>query len=103
MLWTTASNMYLSRWVRIQDERSQQAVSSGPYHFIRHPMYLGVMLLMLAIPLCLGSLWDLVPGAMIGILFILRTALEDRALLSELAGYPEYAQKVRYRLIPGIW
>ena len=66
-------------------------------------MYLGVIVLMLSIPLLLGSLCALIPGGMIGILFTVRTALEDRMLRKELPGYPEYANRVRYRLIPGIW
>jgi protein-S-isoprenylcysteine O-methyltransferase Ste14 len=103
IFWTTSVNTFLSRYMRIQDDRSQQTVTRGPYRWIRHPMYLGVITLMLGIPLVLGSLWSLLPGVLIGILFIIRTALEDKALQAELPGYREYAQKVRYRLIPGIW
>jgi protein-S-isoprenylcysteine O-methyltransferase Ste14 len=96
-------NTFLSRHVRIQDDRSQQTVTHGPYRWIRHPMYLGVIVLMPGISLVLGSIWALVPGGLIDILFIVRTALEDRTLQAELAGYREYAQNVRYRLFPGIW
>jgi protein-S-isoprenylcysteine O-methyltransferase Ste14 len=66
-------------------------------------MYLGVIVFMLSIPLVLGSGWALVPAALIGALFVLRTALEDRTLQAELPGYKEYAARVRYRLIPGVW
>ena len=66
-------------------------------------MYLGIIVLMISIPLLLGSLWTLIPGAMIGILFTVRTALEDRTLHQELPGYPEYVRRVRYRLLPWIW
>ena len=66
-------------------------------------MYLGVIVLMLSIPLMLGSGWGMVPGALIGILFIVRTALEDRTLHEELPGYSEYADLVQYRLLPRVW
>lgn len=100
---TAAVNTYLSRTVRIQDDRGQKVIDSGPYAWVRHPMYLGVIVLMISIPLLLGSLWALIPGGLIGALFVLRTALEDRTLLKELSGYPEYTGRVRYRLLPGIW
>jgi protein-S-isoprenylcysteine O-methyltransferase Ste14 len=103
VFWTVSVNTYLSRTVRIQDERGQRVIQSGPYARMRHPMYLGVIALMISIPLLLGSLWALMPGGMIGALFTLRTALEDRTLMEELPGYKEYASRVRYRLIPGIW
>jgi protein-S-isoprenylcysteine O-methyltransferase Ste14 len=101
--WAAASNPFLSRWVRIQDDRGQQAVATGPYRWVRHPMYVGIIVLMLGMPLALGSMWALLPGVLIGILFVIRTALEDRTLLAELPGYQEYARQVRYRLLPGIW
>ena len=96
-------NTFLSRTVRIQDDRGQRVVDNGPYAWVRHPMYLGIIVLMISIPALLGSLWALIPGSLIGALFILRTALEDRTLFRELPGYPEYAGRVRYRLFPGIW
>lgn len=96
-------NTYLSRMVRIQDDRGHRVIDRGPYARLRHPMYLGVIVLMLSIPLLLGSSWALIPGGLIGALFILRTALEDRTLIEELPGYREYTARVRYRLFPGIW
>jgi protein-S-isoprenylcysteine O-methyltransferase Ste14 len=78
-------------------------VTTGPYRYVRHPMYVGVILAFLSLPLALGSLWALVPGATCAALFVMRTALEDRTLLDKLPGYREYAERVRYRLIPGIW
>ena len=96
-------NTFLSRTVRIQDDRGQQVIDTGPYRWVRHPMYLGIIVLMISIPLLLGSLWALIPGAMIGILFTVRTVLEDRTLQQELPGYPEYARRVRHRLLPWIW
>jgi protein-S-isoprenylcysteine O-methyltransferase Ste14 len=104
MVWWTASvNTFLSRSVRIQDERGQRVIDTGPYSRVRHPMYLGVILLMISIPLLLGSLWAIIPGGLIGALFTVRTALEDRTLQHELPGYPESTRRVRYRLLPWIW
>lgn len=101
--WTMAENAYLSRWARIQDDRGQKVVTSGPYRYIRHPMYASIILLVICIALELGSWWALIPSGLIGVLFVLRTALEDRMLHEELAGYREYASQVRYRLVPRIW
>jgi protein-S-isoprenylcysteine O-methyltransferase Ste14 len=101
--WVMASNKFLSTFVRIQDDRGHKTITSGPYRFVRHPMYLGVMIMSLAMPLLLGSGWALIPGLLNIILFVIRTSLEDRTLLKELPGYPEYAKEVRYRLLPGIW
>ena len=101
--WTMAENAYLSRWARIQQDRGQKVVTSCPYRYIRHPMYAAIILLVLCIAIELGSWWALIPGGLIGALFVVRTALEDRMLHEELAGYGEYARQVRYRLIPRVW
>jgi protein-S-isoprenylcysteine O-methyltransferase Ste14 len=101
--WVMISNKFLSTFVRIQDDRGHKTITSGPYRFVRHPMYLGVMIMSLAMPLLLGSWWALMPGLLNIILFVIRTSLEDRTLLQELPGYPEYAKEVHYRLLPGIW
>jgi protein-S-isoprenylcysteine O-methyltransferase Ste14 len=101
--WVTRTNAYLSRYARIQDDRRQQVVTTGPYRYVRHPMYASVIPFILCIALVLGSWWALVPGAIITVLFVIRTALEDRMLQAELPGYKEYAQRVRYRLLPGVW
>lgn len=101
--WTMAENAYLSRWARIQEDRGQQVVTSGPYRYIRHPMYAAIILLVICIAIELGSWLALIPGGLIGVLFVIRTALEDRMLHAELAGYREYASHVRYRLVPRIW
>ena len=103
IFWALATNTYLSRMAHIQDDRGQVVVTAGPYRFVRHPMYLGVILLFLSMPVALGSWWALLLGAVIGLIFLLRTAKEDRMLRDELPGYPEYAGRVRYRLVPGIW
>jgi len=101
--WTMATNRFATVYVRIQTERGHTAVTVGPYRFVRHPFYVGVITLMLALPVALGSLWGLVPAGLGGVMMIVKTALEDRMLQAELEGYREYAQRVRYRLLPGIW
>jgi len=101
--WAMISNPFFSTRVRIQFDRGHQTATSGPYKFMRHPGYVGFIIINLATPLVLGSLWALIPGAIITVLFIIRTALEDSTLQKELEDYKEYAEKVKYRLIPGIW
>jgi protein-S-isoprenylcysteine O-methyltransferase Ste14 len=101
--WVMMTNAYASRFVRIQDDRGHQVVTTGPYRYVRHPLYVGVPLLFWCIPLTLESYWALVPGILITILFVIRTALEDRTLQNELPGYAEYAKRVRYRLVPRVW
>jgi protein-S-isoprenylcysteine O-methyltransferase Ste14 len=101
--WAMRENAFLSDVVRIQEDRGHTVCTTGPYKLVRHPMYVGVILIMICFPFSLGSLYTLIPAAIIIILFIFRTALEDKTLLEELPGYKEYAQKVRHRLIPGVW
>jgi len=96
-------NTYLSRIVEIQKDRGHKVITSGPYRFVRHPMYLGSIVYLIGIPLALGSLYALIPSALCIILLIIRTRLEDKTLHSELEGYTEYAKNTRYRLFPGIW
>ncbi len=103
IFWALTTNTYLSRMARIQDDRGQVVVTAGPYRFVRHPMYVGIILLFVCMPVMLGSWWALLPGAVIGLLFVMRTAKEDRMLRDELPGYVEYAQRVRYRLVPRVW
>lgn len=103
VFWALTANTYLSRMARIQDDRGQVAITTGPYRFVRHPMYLGIIVLFLCMPVALGSWWALLPSIVIGFLFVLRTAKEDRMLRDELPGYVEYTRRVRYRLAPGIW
>ena len=100
---SVTANTYLSRTARIQDDRGQVVVSTGPYRFVRHPMYLGITLLFACTPLALGSLWALIPGLIVGLLFVVRTSKEDQMVRAELAGYADYAKRVRFRLFPGIW
>ena len=101
--WALVSNAFFAGTVRIQTERGHAVVSTGPYRIVRHPGYAGWILSGLATPVMLGSLWALVPAALAQGALVLRTALEDRTLRDELPGYQDYARKVRYRLVPGIW
>ena len=101
--WAMITNAYFSTAVRIQSERGHTVCSRGPYRFVRHPGYVGFILQSISLPFLLGSLWALIPGITAAVLMVIRTALEDRMLQAELPGYPEYVQKVRYRLLPGIW
>ena len=101
--WAMLSNPFLSTAVRIQEDRGHQVVSTGPYCWVRHPMYVGVIILWLSTALILGSWWALAPGLIIAVIFVVRTALEDRMLQAELPGYADYAKRVRQRLVPGVW
>jgi protein-S-isoprenylcysteine O-methyltransferase Ste14 len=103
VVWATASNAFFSQIVRIQSERGHTVAAGGPYHYVRHPAYLGAVLYELAAPILFASWWSFVPSGFAAILLVLRTALEDRSLQAELNGYADYALQVRYRLLPGIW
>jgi protein-S-isoprenylcysteine O-methyltransferase Ste14 len=96
-------NRFFSGMVRLQTDRGHQVVSSGPYRWMRHPGYAGALLTYLATPLFLDSGWAFLPTVFTMILFVIRTALEDRFLQDELEGYRDYARRVRYRLLPGVW
>jgi protein-S-isoprenylcysteine O-methyltransferase Ste14 len=96
-------NRFFSTTVRIQSERGHVVVSGGPYRVVRHPGYVGMLLVYAAIPFALGSRWALALAALTVILVVVRTALEDGTLRADLPGYAEYAGKVRYRLLPGVW
>jgi len=96
-------NRFFSSTVRIQIERGHHVVSSGPYRWVRHPGYAGGLLAYLATPFLLDSPWVCVPTVFVLVLTIVRTALEDRTLQEELDGYRDYARRVRYRLLPGVW
>ena len=101
--WIMKVNTYLSRFVEIQEDRGHKVITTGPYRFVRHPMYISAMILMIALPIALGSLYALIPMAFIIVFIIVRKYLEDKTLHRELEGYVEYAQKTKYRLLPGIW
>lgn len=102
-LWAVRANPFYAGTVRIQEERGQEVVSSGPYGIVRHPGYTGIVLMMAGMALALGSARALVPVAGVAALLVARTALEDRALRRELPGYEAYAARIRFRLLPGLW
>jgi protein-S-isoprenylcysteine O-methyltransferase Ste14 len=101
--WVQAVNKFAEPSVRIQSERGQTVVDTGPYALVRHPLYLAGFFVFAGIPLALGSYWALIPVVVAAIVIVVRTVLEDRMLQNELEGYKDYASCVRYRLIPGIW
>ncbi|MBN1876024.1 MAG: isoprenylcysteine carboxylmethyltransferase family protein [Anaerolineae bacterium] len=101
--WAMMTNKFFSGVIRIQEDRGHTVQTGGPYRFARHPGYVGGILHHLAAALMLGSWWALIPASVGALLFVIRTALEDKTLLQELPGYTEYAQQTQYRLVPGIW
>ncbi len=101
--WSMITNAYFSTAVRIQSDRGQQVCKSGPYRFIRHPGYASFFVQSVGMAVLLGSWWALIPAFLAGGTMIARTSLEDRMLLAELEGYQQYAQEVKYRLLPGVW
>ena len=103
LLWAMVVNIHFEVTVRIQEERGHKVCMTGPYQYVRHPGYVGMILMDIGPPLILGSLWMFVPVCALVILMVIRTAWEDRILRCELPGYTEYAGKVNHRLFPGVW
>ena len=101
--WALAENRFFSSVVRIQTDRGHAVCDSGPYRIVRHPGYAGNMLALPGMVLAFSSMWTLIPVAVALIIAVIRTALEDQTLQDELPGYLDYARRVRYRLIPGIY
>ena len=101
--WSISVNRFFSPVIRIQEERGHHLVTTGPYQFIRHPGYLAGMGMGLCSTLALGSWWAMAPIGPVVFLMIRRAVIEDRFLQQELDGYADYAQRVRFRLVPGIW
>jgi len=103
LAWAMASNSFFSQVVRIQSDRGHAVATDGPYRYVRHPAYVGMIVFELAMSTLFASWWAIIAGGLCAILLVLRTALEDRTLQVELTGYADYARQVRYRLLPGIW
>jgi len=101
--WVMRENTYLSRVVEIQRERGHRVITTGPYQYIRHPMYVAVIAQLICIPLALGSLLTLIPASLLTALLVIRTHFEDKTLNSELEGYKAYSEKVKYKLVPRVW
>lgn len=100
-LWAVRANRFYIGTARVVE--SHRVIESGPYNWVRHPGYTGIICMMISISIVLGSLAALVPAFAIALLVIFRTALEDRMLRRELEGYSEYCLRVRYRLVPFVW
>jgi protein-S-isoprenylcysteine O-methyltransferase Ste14 len=101
--WALIENRFFSSVVRIQVDRGHVVCDSGPYRIVRHPGYAGNIVALLGIVLALSSMWTFIPAAVALIIAVIRTVLEDRTLQDELPGYRDFARRVRYRLIPGIY
>lgn len=101
--WAEAVNKFFEVTVRIQAERGHHVIDTGPYAIVRHPGYVAGILFSFGIALCLGSLWALIPAGFASCVLVLRTKWEDQMLYAELAGYKEYAERVRFKLAPGVW
>ena len=102
-VWAMAHNKFFSRIAYVQKDRGHTVATGGPYRIVRHPGYTSMSLTMLSVPLALDSLWSLIPAGICVLGVVVRTVFEDRMLDEELDGYREYAQRVRYRLLPGVW
>ena len=96
-------NPFFEKTVRIQHERGHHVIETGPYRFVRHPGYVGLILWVMSIPLLLTSPRALYPAVFAAVWVLVRTALEDRTLHKKLPGYSDYATRVRSRLVPGVW
>ena len=104
LVWETfRANTFATTQVRVQAERAQTVVDSGPYRYIRHPMYAGMVLYLIGTPLMLGSLWGLAGAPVLIVLLALRTLGEEKVLKQDLAGYVDYTTKTPWRIVPGVW
>jgi protein-S-isoprenylcysteine O-methyltransferase Ste14 len=103
IMWVFRANSFAAPVVKVQAARQHHVVSNGPYAFVRHPMYSGIMLFFFGVPLLLGSWWGVAIAPVFAVLFAIRARIEERALVEGLPGYADYAARVRYRLVPGVW
>lgn len=103
IFWVVRTNPYSSVAVEVQEQRGHKVITTGPYQYVRHPMYVASILLFFAVPLALGSLIAIIPGIFLTAVIVVRTYLEDKTLHHDLEGYTVYAETVKHRLIPGVW
>jgi protein-S-isoprenylcysteine O-methyltransferase Ste14 len=103
IMWVMQNNSFAAPVVKLQSERGHRVIDSGPYAWVRHPMYSGSLLFLVGTSLLLGSWWGVAISPLFAVLFGIRTGIEERALIAGLPGYVDYASKVRYRLFPGVW
>ena len=101
--WASRANPFFSSVVRIQRERGHRVIATGPYRYVRHPGYASAVVMVLCSGLALGSWLSLLPSALALVALVARTRFEERILCEGLPGYDEYAQRVHYRLLPGVW
>ncbi|TCR90755.1 isoprenylcysteine carboxylmethyltransferase family protein [Rhizobium sp. BK376] len=101
--WTMRTNSFAAPVVKIQKDRGQAVITTGPYAIVRHPMYFGALFYVAGTSLVLGSWWGLVTVPLLALLFGIRIGIEERTLRTGLEGYDEYARQVRWRLVPFIW
>ena len=102
-LWVFRENSFAAPVVKLQSERGQHVVSTGPYAYVRHPMYSGMVPFFFGLPLLLGSWWGVAIAPLLLLLLTIRIRIEERTLMQGLPGYADYASRVRYRLLPGVW
>lgn len=103
IMWVFTENTFAAAVVKVQSERGHHVISTGPYAFVRHPMYSAAVLFMAGIALLLGSWWGMAISPIFAVLFAVRIRIEEQTLTTGLSGYGEYAARVRYRLLPGVW
>lgn len=103
IMWVFRENSFAAPVVKVQTERHHHVISTGPYAVVRHPMYSSIMLFFVGVPLLLGANWGLLFAPLFLVLFAIRTRIEERALVAGLSGYADYAARVRYRMLPGVW
>jgi protein-S-isoprenylcysteine O-methyltransferase Ste14 len=103
IMWVMRENSFAAPVVKLQTERGHRVVSTGPYAWVRHPMYSGSVLFFVGMPLLLGSWWGVAMSPLFIALFAIRAGIEERALIAGLPGYADYTARVRYRLLPGLW
>jgi protein-S-isoprenylcysteine O-methyltransferase Ste14 len=103
MTWTMRTNSFAAPVVRIQKERGQTVITTGPYAIVRHPLYFGALFYVAATSLVLGSWWGLATVPLVAFGFAIRIRVEEKVLREGLQGYDDYARRVRWRLIPFIW
>ena len=102
-MWVFRENSFAAPVVKLQAERAQHVISTGPYAHVRHPMYTGMIMFFAGVPLLLGSWWGLAVAPVLLLLLTVRIRIEERTLRARLPGYSDYAARVRYRLLPGLW
>ena len=103
IMWVFRANSFAAPLVKVQRERGHHVIDSGPYAWVRHPMYSGGIIFFLGIPLLLGSPWGLIAAPLLALMFAFRITIEERTLRDGLDGYVDYTSRVRYRLLPGVW